>query len=56
MSNSNFSNNPGQENYRSRSNNERPNFRDRSGFLELLQELKVIVTQIDTEEVYFMIH
>ena len=31
MSNSNFSNNPGQENYRSRSNNERSNFRDRSG-------------------------
>ena len=31
MSNSNFSNNPGQENYRGRSNNERPNFRDRSG-------------------------
>ena len=31
MSNSNFGNNPGQENYRSRSNNERPNFRDRSG-------------------------
>ena len=31
MSNSNFSNNPGQENYRVRSNNERSNFRDRSG-------------------------
>ena len=31
MSNSNFSNNPGQENYRGRSNNERSNFRDRSG-------------------------
>jgi len=31
MSNSNFSNNPGQENYRGRSNNERANFRDRSG-------------------------
>ena len=31
MSNSNFSNNPGQENYRDRSNNERSNFRDRSG-------------------------
>ena len=31
MSNSNFGNNPGQENYRSRSNNERSNFRDRSG-------------------------
>ena len=31
MSNSNFSNNPGQENYRSRSNNERSNFRERSG-------------------------
>ncbi|MDC3148817.1 hypothetical protein OA502_01075 [Prochlorococcus sp. AH-716-I05] len=31
MSNSNFSNNTGQENYRSRSNNERTNFRDRSG-------------------------
>ena len=30
MSNSNFGNNPGQENYRSRSNNERSNFRDRS--------------------------
>jgi len=30
MSNSNFSNNPGQENYRGRSNNERSNFRDRS--------------------------
>ena len=30
MSNSNFSNNPGQENYRDRSNNERSNFRDRS--------------------------
>ena len=29
MSNSNFSNNPGQENYRGRSNNERSNFRDR---------------------------
>ena len=31
MSNSNFGNNPGQDNYRSRSNNERSNFRDRSG-------------------------
>jgi len=31
MSNSNFSNNPRQENYRGRSNNERSNFRDRSG-------------------------
>ena len=31
MSNSNFGNNPGQENYRSRFNNERSNFRDRSG-------------------------
>ena len=31
MSNSNFSNNSGQENYRGRSNNERSNFRDRSG-------------------------
>ena len=31
MSNSNFSNNPGQENYRGHSNNERSNFRDRSG-------------------------
>ena len=31
MSNSNFGNNPGQENYRSRSNNERSSFRDRSG-------------------------
>ena len=31
MSNSNFSNNPGQENYRGRSNNKRSNFRDRSG-------------------------
>ena len=31
MSNSNFSNNPGQENYRGRSNYERSNFRDRSG-------------------------
>ena len=31
MSNSNFSNNPGRENYRGRSNNERSNFRDRSG-------------------------
>ena len=31
MSNSNFSNNPGQENYRGRSNNERSNSRDRSG-------------------------
>ena len=30
MSNSNFSNNPGQENYRGSSNNERSNFRDRS--------------------------
>ena len=31
MSNSNFSNNPGQKNYRGRSNNERSDFRDRSG-------------------------
>ena len=31
MSNSNFSNNTGQENYRGRSNNQRSNFRDRSG-------------------------
>ncbi len=31
MSNSTFSNNSGQENYRGRSNNERANFRDRSG-------------------------
>ena len=31
MSNSNFGNNPRQENYRSRSNNERSNFRDRTG-------------------------
>jgi len=31
MSNSNFSNNPGQENYIDHSNNERSNFRDRSG-------------------------
>ena len=31
MSNSNFSNNPGQANYRGHSNNERSNFRDRSG-------------------------
>ena len=31
MSNSNFSNNPGRENYRGRSSNERSNFRDRSG-------------------------
>ena len=31
MSNSNFSNNPGQDNYRGRSNNERSNFRDKSG-------------------------
>ena len=31
MSNSNFSNNPGQENYRGSFNNERSNFRDRSG-------------------------
>ena len=31
MSNSNFSNNPGQENYRGRSYSERSNFRDRSG-------------------------
>ena len=31
MSNSNFSNNPGQENYTGRSNNERSNFRVRSG-------------------------
>ena len=30
MSNSNFSNNSGQENYRGRSNNKRSNFRDRS--------------------------
>ena len=30
MSNSNYSNNPGQENYRGRSNGERSNFRDRS--------------------------
>jgi hypothetical protein len=30
MSNSNFSNNPGKENYRGRSNNEKSNFRDRS--------------------------
>ena len=30
MSNSNFSNNPKQENFRGRSNNERSNFRDRS--------------------------
>ncbi|MDC3141970.1 hypothetical protein OA510_00660 [Prochlorococcus sp. AH-716-I17] len=30
MSNSNFSNNPGQENYRSRSSSEKSNFRDRS--------------------------
>ena len=30
MSNSNFGNNPGQENYRGRFNNERSNFRDRS--------------------------
>ena len=30
MSNSNFSNNPGQENYRGPANNERSNFRDRS--------------------------
>ena len=31
MTNSNFSNNHGKENYRSRSNNERSNFKDRSG-------------------------
>ena len=31
MSNSNFGNNPGQENYRERFNNERSNFRDRPG-------------------------
>jgi len=31
MSNSNFGNNPEQENYRGRFNNERSNFRDRSG-------------------------
>ncbi len=31
MSNSNFSNNHGQENYRSRSSSEKSNFRDRSG-------------------------
>ena len=31
MSNSNFSNNPGQANYRGRSNNERSNFRERTG-------------------------
>ena len=31
MSNSNFSNNPRQENYRGLPNNERSNFRDRSG-------------------------
>ena len=31
MSNSNFSNNPGQENYRSRPSSEKSNFRDRSG-------------------------
>ena len=31
MSNSNFGNNPEQENYRGRYNNERSNFRDRSG-------------------------
>ena len=31
MSNSNYDNNYGQENYRSRSNNDRPNFRNRSG-------------------------
>ena len=31
MSNSNFSNNPGQENYRGRSYNERSNSKDRSG-------------------------
>ena len=31
MSNSNFSNNPGQETYRSRSSSEKSNFRDRSG-------------------------
>ena len=31
MSNSNYGNNSGQENYRSRSNNDRPNFRNRNG-------------------------
>ena len=31
MSNSNFSNNPGQENYRGRSNNVRSHFRDKTG-------------------------
>ena len=31
MSNSNYSNTPREENYRSRSNNERSNFRDKSG-------------------------
>ena len=31
MSNSNFSNNPGQKNYRGRSDNEKSNFRERSG-------------------------
>ena len=31
MSNSNLSNNPAQENYRGHSNNEKSNFRDRSG-------------------------
>ena len=31
MSNSNFGNNPRQENYRVRTNNERSNFKDRSG-------------------------
>ena len=31
MSNSNFSNNPGQENFKGRPYNERSNFRDRSG-------------------------
>ena len=31
MSNSNYGNNPGQENYRSRSNNDRSNFINRSG-------------------------
>merc|ERR1711991_1125934 len=31
MSNSNFSNNPGQENYRGRSSSEKSNLRDRSG-------------------------
>ena len=31
MSNSNYGNNSGQENYRSRSENNRPNFRNRSG-------------------------